>query len=100
MIDLPKPRYGDPCNGCGLCCRLEICGEGETALAALGIYDGPAAGPPCFFLVEMGGLYRCRLVLTEAANLDKLPSREPRIARSLGIGEGCTMPDDQEADAA
>jgi hypothetical protein len=94
MIDLPKPRFREPCNGCGLCCRLEICGEGETALAALGIYDGPGAGPPCVFLVEREGLYRCRLVLTEAANLDKLPSREPRIAKSLGIGWGCTMPDE------
>ena len=98
--NLPKPRYGAPCNGCGLCCKLEICGVGETALAALGVHDGAMAGPPCVFLVELDGLRRCKLVLTEAKHLDSLPSAEPRIANSLGIGRGCSMPDEEEAEAA
>lgn len=24
-----KPKYGDPCNQCGLCCMLEVCGIGK-----------------------------------------------------------------------
>lgn len=97
--DLPKPKYGAPCNGCGLCCKLEICGCGEMVLANLGIYDGPEAGPPCVFLVDVGGLYRCKLVLTEAKHLEKLLGGDPRIANSLGIGWGCSMPDEESEHA-
>jgi hypothetical protein len=93
--ELQKPSYGATCNGCGLCCKLEICGVGEMALADLGVYDGPEAWPPCIFLVELDGLYRCKLVLVEADNLYKLPGAEPRIANSLRIGWGCTMPDEE-----
>jgi hypothetical protein len=30
--ELQKPSYGATCNGCGLCCKLEICGVGEMEL--------------------------------------------------------------------
>jgi hypothetical protein len=92
-IDLPKPRYGAPCNGCGLCCKLEVCGAGEIALAAL----GHPAQAPCFFLAEIEGLYRCKLVMIEAAKLDRMPEKKTIIADSLGIGWGCTMPDEDKA---
>lgn len=95
-IDLSKPRYAAPCNGCGLCCKLELCHIAEQAFEELGFMDEK---PPCSFLVESEGRYWCKVVQTEAAHLEKLPSADPRIAKSLMIGWGCTMPD-EDAEAA
>jgi uncharacterized cysteine cluster protein YcgN (CxxCxxCC family) len=40
--ELQKPSYGATCNGCGLCCKLEICGVGEMALAETMATEGSA----------------------------------------------------------
>jgi hypothetical protein len=93
---ITKPRYGAPCNGCGLCCRLEVCRAGVIALRQLGAE--PVA--PCILLVEMDGRYWCKLVLVEAKHINQLPDKKPRIAEGLAIGKGCTMDDDEEGVAA
>jgi len=95
--DLPKPKYGAPCNGCGLCCKLEICDIGVEALEAM---DDWSTVAPCPFLVELDGAHRCKIILLEARNLKSLPSAEPLIAKSLMVGWGCTMPDEESERAA
>jgi hypothetical protein len=77
----PKPRFRTPCNGCGLCCHIELC---EVGLAAF-----PSAQAPCPAMVFTAGRVWCGFVLAEEySGLDKL------IARGLGIGKGCSMPDE------
>ncbi|WP_319798269.1 hypothetical protein [Nitrobacter sp.] len=29
---LPKPEIGEPCNRCGLCCQITVCGTGSYAM--------------------------------------------------------------------
>lgn len=75
-----KPLYTNPCNGCGLCCLLELCHIGEAMF--------PGVEPPCPALVIRPGQARCGAVIVEEA-----AGMEPVISRTLGIGRGCSMPD-------
>lgn len=78
----PKPRQGEACNGCGLCCHVELCLAGVLAF--------PEAEAPCPGLLFANGRTYCKLVLAEQTN----PALDPLIQRGLGIGLGCSMPDD------
>lgn len=75
-----KPLYTNPCNNCGLCCLSQLCPVGEQAF--------PGQSAPCPALVIMPGKAVCGLVVAEAA-----AKLEPLIAKSLGVGCGCSMPD-------
>lgn len=78
---LSKPRYGEACNGCGLCCSLSLC---QVALTAFG-YTQKA---PCPALEYHDGRSWCGFVLAE-----KNANVMPLIHHGLGIGEGCGMDD-------
>lgn len=54
---MDKPRYGDPCNGCGWCCQQELCPVGKQVFG-----DIPG---PCPALVPAVNRYWCGFVLTE-----------------------------------
>lgn len=73
----PKPKSGEPCNGCGQCCALEICEGGAIAF--------PGGSAPCPGLVILDGRTRCKLVMTEI-----IYNLEPVMQAGLTIGHGCT----------
>lgn len=83
-VQLEKPQYGTPCNGCGLCCQNEICPLGEIVF--------PRAQAPCPALVIDGERYVCDLI----ANPQKFrPLKasiygiaEMRDAAVIGVGAG------------
>ena len=75
-----KPLFGMPCNGCGLCCQMEIC--------AIGMMAFPKATAPCPALRFAGSNFRCAIVEAEAST-----GAEPLIAAALGIGRGCCSDD-------
>lgn len=79
-MTLNKPGHTMPCNGCGLCCKEEVCAVGEA------VFKDPK--PPCPALKKRKGIYRCGVVLLEA----HYPI-EKMFARALGIGMGCCAND-------
>lgn len=82
FIKAIKPKFGAPCNHCGLCCSVRLCPIGEQAF--------PGQKAPCPALVPVRpGLLLCKLVLVE-----EMEGMQPLIRVSLGIGAGCSMPDD------
>lgn len=83
--ELAKPRFGSPCNGCGLCCRSEVCGVGLAAF-------GQSQPAPCPALVVNDGRYWCGLVLMEQDS-----GASPLFAQTLAIGRGCDS-DDEESE--
>lgn len=94
LSDLDKPSYGSPCNGCGLCCRLEVCQVGRMTMREAGYFE---VSTPCPFIVESDGIARCAVVLSEQDSFKRGDVTDPVIARALGIGWGCTMEDAKEA---
>jgi hypothetical protein len=107
-ITLAKPRFSEPCNGCGYCCTAEPCGLAEDILNC---HTGP-----CAALETRDGRTQCGLVrnplgyLFKAAHpdsdvpvLDDAPdmaqSRElsAGLAAVLGIGKGCDAEDDEDS---
>ena len=77
-----KPKYTEPCNHCGLCCATEICAVGKMIVNS-------HVKPPCPLLLRNDNVFRCPLVITEIES-----GLKPVVARALGIGCGCSMPDD------
>lgn len=84
----PKPKYGEPCNGCGFCCAAEVCWVGKAALQ-----DEDAQGP-CTFMVfdEADARFYCGLVreperfFPNQVVADCLKNVSVLL---LGIGKGC-----------
>ncbi len=110
-MPLPKPKFGQPCNGCGYCCTVQPC---QLAREMLNSHRGP-----CVALEAQDGRHVCGLVrnplayLFKAANptadvplLDPPPPGEiagrlsADIASALGLGQGCDSDDDLPSLAA
>jgi hypothetical protein len=89
-----KPKFGEKCNGCGMCCTVEPCLIAQTLLNC---HEGP-----CVALeTETDGRKTCGMVKRPAHymfNEDAPPSAtgefQVMIANMLGIGRGCDAADD------
>jgi len=88
---MDKPKFKDPCNGCGLCCRLELCEEAERYF--------PGAPLPCPALEFEDGRTWCGLIRNPSRHLmfnfnaDKVLT--PLFSKVIPIGQGCGMPDEE-----
>lgn len=90
-MTLEKPKFREPCNGCGLCCSLELCELGEMAF--------PGAQAPCPALEWEDGRAWCGMVRHSSKHLklnytgaDEIVS--PLYAQGIGAGQGCGMEDE------
>lgn len=84
-----KPSEGAPCNGCGLCCALQLC--------PIAIEFIEAAEAPCPAMEYAGGRFWCGLARYPSryfgtpASSDRLI--RPMVQAELSIGEGCDASD-------
>ncbi len=78
-----KPSHHSPCNGCGLCCVVELCAAGESLFEET----------PCPALHFADGRFWCGLVLMEDKARQINPKMSSLIRSSLGIGKGCDVED-------
>lgn len=72
-----KPKWGDPCNGCGYCCASEVCKIGVQV-------HGPKVQAPCPSMNFHDGRFWCGVV-------EKMAGMEIEFDLMLvmGIGFGC-----------
>ena len=110
LPSLPKPRFGEPCNGCGYCCSVQPCALAEEFLKC--------TTGPCVALERDGERTGCGLVRNPLGYLFKAAHPEVEVpvldaphtsevaaelssemARALGIGKGCDSDDDAESAA-
>ena len=86
---LQKPAYGDPCNGCGHCCKEEACWISVNLLKS--------TVAPCIALEHNDGRYFCGMLrrpsyyLNLRFNGDEI--LQPMIFAALGIDKGCDAED-------
>ena len=90
-----KPKFREPCNGCGVCCALELCD-----VAAL-MFAGAAA--PCPALEWEDGRAWCGMIRHPLRHLmanfagDDATVGE-LFALAMPIGQGCGMEDEPAPD--
>jgi hypothetical protein len=108
LSNLPKPKFGEACNGCGYCCTAQPCMLAQEFLHC--------TTGPCVALETQDGKTLCGLVRNplaylfqaahpeaDVATLDAAPEIEAgaqlsvRFAAALGIGQGCDADDDDES---
>ena len=105
-MDLKKPPIGEPCNACGLCCRIQVCAAGSFTLGLVKTYGERVKGPCPALVTEPDGRQVCGMVLRPK---DYAPSgrggahdlREA-IKLLIGAGAGCDEagdPPEPDADA-
>lgn len=102
----PKPKEGQPCNGCGYCCTVQPC---TLASEFLGCDTGP-----CVALEVQNGTSGCglvrnplaylflvahpntdRAILNDASVVADGADLSAQIAAALGVGRGCDTLDDR-----
>ena len=100
ILPTNKPKFGEACNRCGLCCMLQLC---EAALLIFGTENDEG---PCPALEWDSEQTACGLIRSPAKhtklNWGTAAEREvindrfigPLIEKSLGIGAGCGMDDE------
>jgi hypothetical protein len=98
-----KPAYGDPCNGCGLCCLTGPCEVAREYLHVPG-------GQPCPALEYDFGRYWCGMLTRPLLHLARatapdlledpppdvnytMPVLSEGIRQVLYVGAGCLVPD-------
>ena len=85
MSLLPKPMYGDPCNGCGLCCIAVQCPISVAVFGEASI---------CPALEQAGNSWACGLVRNTAEYVPDITewggkTLTEAFALMLGAGLGC-----------
>ena len=82
------PGFGQPCNGCGLCCLTQPC--------PLGMFIGRTTQGPCSALIwsEGAGAYRCGVLASPSQFVPWLPAGLVRglARRWISAGSGCDAP--------
>jgi hypothetical protein len=83
-----KPKEGEPCNNCGLCCRVSVCEVSKTLLHS--------EQTPCIALEFREGKYVCGMLLRPAHYLGADYAGEHReyIDYWVHPGYGCEMSDE------
>jgi hypothetical protein len=94
---LDKPPIGAPCNGCGLCCLMEVCSSGAVMLGFTSQWGERVPGP-CPALVEDGEKLVCGILQRPEHYVR--PGRGPKALRDamsllLGVGLGCDVLGDE-----
>lgn len=97
-----KPAIGEPCNGCGLCCRIRVCGAGSHALGLVERY-GERVDGPCPALMPDGNGWACGLVKRPKDYIDSprgVTMLRDAVKILIGAGAGCDEADDEPDETA
>lgn len=101
---LNKPPIGEPCNCCGLCCRLTVCGTGSYALGLVDRLGDRAVGPCPVLQVKDDGRQTCGLIERPRDYLPYASGGVHDLRRAVGIligaGAGCDEIGDESPETA
>jgi hypothetical protein len=100
---LPKPAIGDPCNACGLCCRLQVCSAGSYTLGLVETYGDRAPGPCPALVAQPDGREICGMMLRPkdyAIGRGAAHDLRAAIGIMIGSGAGCDEAGDERDETA
>jgi len=88
-----KPKIGEPCNGCGLCCESRVCRSGSSVLKLVNELGKAAPGPCPAIVRRPDGTIRCGIILNPNKYIkkSKYPANVLRkyFAYLIGADTGC-----------
>lgn len=92
-MELNKPKIGEACNGCGICCQIQICNTGAFLLRKVKYLGEKHLPGPCPALVaKEDGSFVCGFI-TNAGRFIRSKYRPEVISRTVatlvGAGSGC-----------
>ena len=91
-ITLSKPLIGQPCNHCGMCCKLQVCRNGAYILGLVSNLGDTVPGPCPAVVSKPGGQWVCGIALTPNRYI-KRPYPAAVLTRHfknlIGSGLGC-----------
>lgn len=90
---MEKPKIGHPCNGCGICCRAQVCMNGAYVLGLVR-HLGDTMPVPCpAMVIDDDGRVQCGIVLNPKKYIEgsKYPADvlSRNFAFLIGAGRGC-----------
>lgn len=92
-IIMIKPKIGEPCNGCGVCCQTQVCRNGAFVLGLVKNIGDTVRGECPAIVKKHDGTIACGIVLYPVKYLGKSKYR-PEVqskyfAFLIGSGNGC-----------
>ena len=92
-LKLPKPKIGEACNGCGLCCHIQLCNTGAFLLKKVKFLgEKPIKGKCPALLSNKDGSFSCDLIKTPTRFIKSKYRSEiisKTVAQLVGSGTGC-----------
>lgn len=90
---LEKPKIGEPCNGCGICCQIQICRNGAFVLQLVSTLGETVKGPCPALVPKADGSFTCGIVLHPKKYIkhSHYPERilQKHFAVLIGANTGC-----------
>ncbi|MDR1553357.1 MAG: hypothetical protein LBS69_07845 [Prevotellaceae bacterium] len=87
-----KPKIGEPCNGCGICCLTQVCRNGAYLLKLVNELGEFVSGR-CPALVQRDGRFFCDIILNPKKYIKQSKYPAAVLSRNFGIltgaGTGC-----------
>ena len=90
---IEKPKIGEACNGCGVCCKIQVCMNGAFVQGLVRKLGETVKGPCPALVAKMDGTFSCGII--ENPNRFIKGSKYPAAVLSkhfafvIGAGTGC-----------
>lgn len=92
-ITLKKPLIGEPCNGCGICCHIQLCNTGAFLLKKSKTFGQKIVKGKCpALLSNKDGSFSCGFIVSPKRFMKSKYSSEVisrTVAQLVGSGNGC-----------
>lgn len=93
MKQLNKPKIGEACNACGLCCTIQVCRNGAYVLQLVDKLGDTVPGPCPALMRKSDGRMTCGIVENPNKYLKHRPYPakvlSKHFANLIGAGLGC-----------
>lgn len=92
-MEINKPKIGEPCNGCGICCMFQTCRNGAYVLGLVNQFGEYAEGRCPALVQKPDKTYACGIILNPNKYIKNkqytAKTKSFHFARLIGAGNGC-----------
>ena len=90
---IEKPKIGEPCNGCGICCKIQVCMNGAFVQGLVRELGETVKGECPALVKNNDNTYSCGVIINPNKYIkhSKYPASvlSKNFAQLVGAGTGC-----------